>query len=158
MVWQLSMVTTRSRLPNTPEGHVEDESTTEQPNLVAITERPPVANVLGGGSEHIPRTNIATNNSVVEEDRDASHRQPETMAENVVMGSGGGPAVVEFSGSANLVACMYWLKEVEMAFESSECDVSQRVKFSSQLLRGEALIWWNLTRSALTPEVLAKLT
>ncbi|KAI3707060.1 hypothetical protein L6452_25248 [Arctium lappa] len=64
----------------------------------------------------------------------------------------------EFSGSANSVTCMYWLKEVEMAFESSECDVSQWVKFASQLLRGEALIWWNLTRSALTPEVLAKLT
>ncbi|KAI3729056.1 hypothetical protein L6452_17703 [Arctium lappa] len=47
---------------------------------------------------------------------------------------------------------MYWLKKVEMDFESSECDVSQRVKFASQLLMGEALIWWNLTRSVLTPE------
>ncbi|KAI3748936.1 hypothetical protein L6452_12381 [Arctium lappa] len=119
------------------------------------------------------------------EDRDASHRQPETMAENIIVGSGG-PNVVtveepsaegirtktkgctykaflgchpkEFASSDNPVACMYWLKEVEMAFESSECDPSQRVKFASQLLRGEALIWWNLTRSVLTPEVLAKLT
>ncbi|KAI3757722.1 hypothetical protein L6452_05265 [Arctium lappa] len=119
------------------------------------------------------------------EDRDASHRQPETMAENIIVRSGG-PNVVtieepfaegiwtkakgctykaflgchpkEFSGSDNSVACMYWLKEVEMAFESSECDLSQRVKFASQLLRGEALIWWNLTRSVLTPEFLAKLT
>ncbi|KAI3747026.1 hypothetical protein L6452_09468 [Arctium lappa] len=119
------------------------------------------------------------------EDRDASHRQPETMAENIIVGSGG-PNVVtveepsaegirtktkgctyktflgchpkEFAGSDNPIACMYWLKEVEMAFESSECDPSQRVKFASQLLRGEDLIWWNLTRSVLTPEVLAKLT
>ncbi|KAI3684861.1 hypothetical protein L6452_34088 [Arctium lappa] len=119
------------------------------------------------------------------EDRDVSNRQPETMTENVIVGSGG-PNVVtveepsaegirskikectyktflgchpkEFAGSDNPVACMYWLKELEMAFESSECDPSQRVKFASQLLRGEALIWWNLTRSALTPEVLAKLT
>ncbi|KAI3747580.1 hypothetical protein L6452_10085 [Arctium lappa] len=120
------------------------------------------------------------------EDRDASHRQPEARAENIVNGSGGGPNVVsteeqlvsggkekvkgctykaflgcnpkEFPGSANPVTCMYWLKEVEMAFESSECNDSQRVKFTSQLLRGDALIWWNLTRSALNPEVLGKLT
>ncbi|KAI3678050.1 hypothetical protein L6452_37329 [Arctium lappa] len=76
------------------------------------------------------------------------------MAENIVMGSVG-PDVVsvedplenrnkvkakgctykaflgcnpkDFSGSANPVACMYWMKELEMDFESSECDVSQRV-------------------------------
>ncbi|KAI3729090.1 hypothetical protein L6452_17738 [Arctium lappa] len=119
------------------------------------------------------------------EDRDASNRQPETMAENVVVGSGGPNVVLieepsvegirpktkgctyktflgchpkEFAGSDSPIACMYWLKEMEMAFEASECDSSQRVKFASQLLRGEALIWWNLTRSALVPEVLAKLT
>ncbi|KAI3727551.1 hypothetical protein L6452_16167 [Arctium lappa] len=119
------------------------------------------------------------------EDRDASNRQPETMAENVVVGSGGPNVVLieepsaegirtktkgctyktflgchpkEFAGSDSPIACMYWLKEMEMAFEASECDSSQWVKFASQLLRGEALIWWNLTRSALVPEVLAKLT
>ncbi|KAI3706750.1 hypothetical protein L6452_24692 [Arctium lappa] len=119
------------------------------------------------------------------EDRDASNRQPETMAENVVVGSGGPNVVMveepsaegirpktkgctyktflgchpkEFAGSDSPIACMHWLKEMEMAFEASECDSSQRVKFASQLLRGEALIWWNLTRSALVPEVLAKLT
>ncbi|KAI3746259.1 hypothetical protein L6452_08685 [Arctium lappa] len=64
----------------------------------------------------------------------------------------------EFSGTTNPVACMNWIQNVEMAFELSECGDSQRAKFSSQLLRGEALTWWNLTRKALTPEVLAKLT
>ncbi|KAI3746734.1 hypothetical protein L6452_09173 [Arctium lappa] len=120
------------------------------------------------------------------EDRDASNLQPETTADNAIAGSGVRPEVLvteeppanedrvrtkgcsykaflgcnpkEFLGSDNPVACMYWLKKVDIAFESSECDVSQRVKFTSQLLRGEALIWWNLTRSALTPEVLMKLT
>ncbi|KAJ9566000.1 hypothetical protein OSB04_001966 [Centaurea solstitialis] len=45
-----------------------------------------------------------------------------------------------------------------MAFEASECDDSQRVKFASHLLKGEALTWWNLTRSSLTPEVYARLS
>ncbi|KAI3692532.1 hypothetical protein L6452_32349 [Arctium lappa] len=204
-------------LPNTPEGHVEVESTADQPPLATTSKGPPIPTILGGVPEQIPRTNIAASNAIMEEvttktiirdsmmlamnssmaqqqeffmklqeDRDASHRQPETMAENIVMGSGGGSAVVvteeqpkngnrertmrctykaflgcnpkEFTGSDNPVACMYWLKEVEMAFESSDCDTSQWVKFASQLLRGEALIWWNLTRSALTPEVLGQLT
>ncbi|KAI3719109.1 hypothetical protein L6452_20000 [Arctium lappa] len=214
---KISMVNIRRRLSNMPEDHVEVESTADRPPLVITSEGPPRPNILGGGPEEIPHTNIAAGNAIMEEvtmetrirdnmmlamnsamaqqqeffmklleDRDASHRQLEMMAENIVMGSGGGPVVVvtedqgengskgktkgctykaflgcnpkEFAGSDNSVACMYWLKEVEMAFESSDCDTSQQVKFASQLLRGEALIWWNFTRSALTPEVLAKLT
>ncbi|KAJ9555926.1 hypothetical protein OSB04_010540 [Centaurea solstitialis] len=64
----------------------------------------------------------------------------------------------EFRGCSDLVVCMYWLREMEMAFEASECDDSQRVKFASYLLKGEALTWWNLTRSSLTPEVYARLS
>ena len=45
-----------------------------------------------------------------------------------------------------------------MTFESSEYDESQRVKFVSQLFKGEGLSWWNLTRSALWSGGLAKLT
>ncbi|KAJ9554217.1 hypothetical protein OSB04_018262 [Centaurea solstitialis] len=64
----------------------------------------------------------------------------------------------EFRGCSDPVVCMYWLREMEMAFEASECDSSQRVKFASHLLKGEALTWWNLTRSSLTPEVYARLS
>ncbi|KAJ9544097.1 hypothetical protein OSB04_023804 [Centaurea solstitialis] len=64
----------------------------------------------------------------------------------------------EFRGCNEPITCMYWLREMEMAFEASECDDSQRVKFASHLLKGEALTWWNLTRSSLTPEVLARLS
>ncbi|KAJ9555770.1 hypothetical protein OSB04_010384 [Centaurea solstitialis] len=64
----------------------------------------------------------------------------------------------EFRGCSDPVVCLYWLREMEMAFEASECDSSQRVKFASHLLKGEALTWWNLTRSSLTPEVYAKLS
>ncbi|KAJ9553321.1 hypothetical protein OSB04_017366 [Centaurea solstitialis] len=64
----------------------------------------------------------------------------------------------EFRGCSDLVVCMYWLREMEMAFEASECDASQRVKFASHLLKGEALTWWNLTRSSLTPKVYARLS
>ncbi|KAI3684706.1 hypothetical protein L6452_33931 [Arctium lappa] len=177
------MVNTRNRQQNPSDGHVEDESTADQPALVVATEGPPATNVLGGGPEHIPRCNLETVDQVMEEvtmktrirdsmmqamnsamaqqqeffmklleDRDASHRQPEMMAENIVNGSGGGPAVVITEDQLENGS------KGKMAFEFSECDVSQRVKFASQLLRGETLIWWNLTRFALTPEVLAKLT
>ncbi|KAJ9551398.1 hypothetical protein OSB04_015443 [Centaurea solstitialis] len=64
----------------------------------------------------------------------------------------------EFRGCSDPVVCMYWLREMDMAFEASECDASQRVKFASHLLKGEALTWWNLTRSSLTPEVYARLS
>ncbi|KAI3669785.1 hypothetical protein L6452_41192 [Arctium lappa] len=215
------MVNTRSRLPGMADGHLEIESTTEQPGLGGAVRRPPPNEPLGGGPEFILCRNLVVGEAVLEEAtmetrlrdsmmqamsaamaqqqvqqqeffmklleyRDSSNRQSETMAENAIVGSGARPEVVvteepptneervrtkgcsykdfmrcnpkEFAGSDNPIACMYWLKEVEMAFESSECDVLQRVKFASQLLRGEALIWWNLTRSALTPEVLMKLT
>ena len=45
-----------------------------------------------------------------------------------------------------------------MAFEAIECNDNQRVKFASHLLKGEALTWWNLTRSFLMPGVLARLS
>ncbi|KAI3714574.1 hypothetical protein L6452_21530 [Arctium lappa] len=159
------MVNTCNRQQNLPEGQIEDELTADQPALIATTEGAPATNVLGGGPEQIPRTNMASTNPIMEEvtmetrirdsmmhsmnsamtqqqkffmklleDRDASHRQPETMDENIVNGSGGGPTVVvteeqlgneskgkvkgytykaflgcnpkEFSGSTNPVACM----------------------------------------------------
>ncbi|KAJ9553048.1 hypothetical protein OSB04_017093 [Centaurea solstitialis] len=50
----------------------------------------------------------------------------------------------EFRGCSDPVVCMYWLREMEMAFEASECDAS--------------LTWWNLNRSSLTPEVYARLS
>ncbi|KAJ9555800.1 hypothetical protein OSB04_010414 [Centaurea solstitialis] len=64
----------------------------------------------------------------------------------------------EFRGCSDPVVCLNWLREMEMAFEASECDSSQRVKFASHLLKGETLTWWNLTRSSLTPEVYARLS
>jgi len=49
------------------------------------------------------------------------------------------------------VNCMRWLQEIEQVFESSECDEVQKVRFASQMLRGEALSWWTVTRQALGP-------
>ncbi|KAI3692422.1 hypothetical protein L6452_32237 [Arctium lappa] len=173
-------------LQNPRDGHIEDESTADQPPLVTTTERPHVTDVLGGGPEQVPRVNLDTGQPIVEEDRDASHRRTEAMAENAVNGSGGEPTIVgtkehairdekkkdggcsfktflcsrapEFSGTTDPLACMKWIQDVEMAFESSECTNSQRVKFGSQLLRGDALSWWNITRRDITLEVLAQIT
>ncbi|KAI3758507.1 hypothetical protein L6452_06072 [Arctium lappa] len=119
------------------------------------------------------------------EDRDTSNRRHETVEDNAVLGSGGADNAVgteehavradrgkergcsfktflcsrapEFLGTTDPLACIKWIQDVEMAFESSECADAQRVKFASQLLRGDALSWWNITRRALTPEILAKL-
>ncbi|KAI3772680.1 hypothetical protein L6452_03872 [Arctium lappa] len=54
-------------LQNPRDGHVEDESTADQPPLIVTTERPPATNVLGGGPEQIPRTNIASTHPIIEE-------------------------------------------------------------------------------------------
>ncbi|KAJ9566249.1 hypothetical protein OSB04_002215 [Centaurea solstitialis] len=122
------------------------------------------------------------------EDRDTSNRHHETVGENAATASGDAEVVVvteetrvtgdkekgktkgcsyknflgckppEFRGCTDPVVCLNWLREMEMAFEASECDPSQRVKFASHLLKGEALTWWNLTRSSLAPEVYARLS
>ncbi|KAJ9556056.1 hypothetical protein OSB04_010670 [Centaurea solstitialis] len=114
------------------------------------------------------------------EDREASQRRNEAVGENAGNDSGDAEVVVvtektrmtgekekakakgcsyknflgskplEFHGCNEPITCMYWLREMEMAFEA--------IKFASHLLRGEALTWWNLTRSSLTPEVLARLS
>ncbi|KAI3718287.1 hypothetical protein L6452_19151 [Arctium lappa] len=119
------------------------------------------------------------------EDRDASNRRHETVEDNAVLGSSGADNVVgteehavridkrkeggcsfktflcsrapSFSETTDPLVCIRWIQDVEMAFESSECADSQRVRFASQLLKGDALSWWNVTRRALTPEVLSKL-
>ncbi|KAJ9535369.1 hypothetical protein OSB04_un001516 [Centaurea solstitialis] len=122
------------------------------------------------------------------EDREASQRRNEAVGENAGNGSGDAEVVVvteetrmtgekekakakgcsyknflgckppEFRGCNEPITCLYWLREMEMAFEASECDDSQRVKFASHLLKGEALTWWNLTRSSISPEVYARLS
>ncbi|KAJ9558688.1 hypothetical protein OSB04_013302 [Centaurea solstitialis] len=111
------------------------------------------------------------------EDREASQRRNEAVGENAGNGSGDAEVVVatgvtrmtgekekakakgcsyknflgckppEFCGCNEPITCLYWLREMEMAFEASECNDSQRVKFASHLLKGEALTWWNLTRT-----------
>ncbi|KAI3759605.1 hypothetical protein L6452_07536 [Arctium lappa] len=120
------------------------------------------------------------------EDRDVNNRRSETVVENVVAGSGGdgirvttvergisgapgnrkscsyksflsyGPP--EYFGSDDPVVCAKWIQAVEQAFGSSECGDDQRVRFSTQLLRDTALIWWNIIQSTLFPEVLAQLS
>ncbi|KAI3663974.1 hypothetical protein L6452_45207 [Arctium lappa] len=85
------------------------------------------------------------------------------MAENVIVGSGGPNVVTVEEPSAEGIrtktkGCTYktFLGCHPKEFVGSDSPVA--FKFASQLLRGEALIWWNLTRSALILEVLAKLT
>ena len=122
------------------------------------------------------------------EDRDFGHRRNETVGENAGNGPGDTQVVMategtrgtgekekekatgcsyktflackppEFVGTTEPVKCIYWLKEMEMAFEASECNENQRVGFASHLLKGEALDWWDLIRSSLAPGDLAQLS
>ena len=55
-------------LPETPEGHVEIESTADRPGVAAENaQRPPLANLLGGGPEQIPRFNLENPDPVLTE-------------------------------------------------------------------------------------------
>ncbi|KAI3757500.1 hypothetical protein L6452_05040 [Arctium lappa] len=118
------------------------------------------------------------------EDRDASNRRPETVAENVIVaGSGGSEPVVppneipppgppkactfktflgcrppEFKGTDDPLLCMNWVREMEQAFRSSECGEGQKAIFGSQMLRGTSLTWWNVYSSSVEATVLAKLS
>ncbi|KAI3673057.1 hypothetical protein L6452_39167 [Arctium lappa] len=118
------------------------------------------------------------------EDRDVSNRRNEMVVENFVVagsrGTGQGnptedPTAMDvrqgrracsyksfmcskppgFSGSDDPIACMNWIREIEQAFDLSECEEVQKVKFGSQMLRGPTLIWWNVTKSTLSTTVLA---
>ena len=45
-----------------------------------------------------------------------------------------------------------------MAFDASECHENQQIKYASYMLKGEALDWWELIHSSLTPTNLARIS
>ena len=61
------MAHTRNR-PDTPEGHVEIDSTADRPGVAEENAQPPLLpNLFGGGPEHIPRFNLENPNPVMKE-------------------------------------------------------------------------------------------
>ena len=63
----VTMVHTRNR-PDTPDGHLEIESTADRPGVAEENAQPsPLPNLLGGGPEHIPRFNLENPNPVLTE-------------------------------------------------------------------------------------------
>ena len=61
------MVHTRNRL-ETPEGHIEIESTADRPGVAEENAQPPpLPNLLGGGPEQNPRFNLEDPNPVLTE-------------------------------------------------------------------------------------------
>ncbi|KAI3759549.1 hypothetical protein L6452_07441 [Arctium lappa] len=118
------------------------------------------------------------------DDRDANHRRPETVAENVIV-EGLGPVVPsnetpppefrqppkactfkvflgcrppEFRGTNDPIACMNLIREMEQTFRSSECGENQKAVFRSQMLRGATLTWWNVYSTFIEATVLAQLS
>ncbi|KAI3746034.1 hypothetical protein L6452_08450 [Arctium lappa] len=121
------------------------------------------------------------------EDREGNQRRHETIEENVVIaGYGGTEGEIrtdglatletrqpergcsyksflcykppEFAGSDEPAKCMSWLKEIEQAFRSSDCEERQKVKYGSQLLRVTTLTWWNVFTSTIEESVLGKMS
>ena len=61
------MVHTRNR-PDTPDGHVEIDSTTDRPGEAEENAQPPpFPNLLSGGPEHVPMFNLENPNPVMTE-------------------------------------------------------------------------------------------
>ena len=61
------MVHTRNR-PDTPDGHVEIDSTADRPGVAEKNAQPPpLSNLLGGRPEQIPRFNLENPNPVMTE-------------------------------------------------------------------------------------------
>ena len=51
-----------------------------------------------------------------------------------------------FQGSGDPAESLLWLEEVEKAFESMNYTGSERVRFASYQLQGEAYCWWKTIR------------
>ncbi|KAI3684688.1 hypothetical protein L6452_33913 [Arctium lappa] len=64
----------------------------------------------------------------------------------------------EFSGTDSPAACLNWIQEMEQAFDSSECEEGQKAKFASRMMRGRALTWWNVTKTAMGIAAISSLT
>ena len=65
---------------------------------------------------------------------------------------------LEFAGTTESIRCIRWLKEMETIFDACDCLENQRIKYVTRLLKDEAIDWWELIRSSLTPENLARLS
>ena len=64
----------------------------------------------------------------------------------------------EFAGTTEPIRCIRWLKEMETIFDACDCLENQRIKYATRLLKDETVDWWELIRSSLTPENLARLS
>ncbi|XP_076957890.1 uncharacterized protein LOC143633468 [Bidens hawaiensis] len=49
----------------------------------------------------------------------------------------------EFYGDKGAIVTLRWLEEMESIVLISKCTESEKVQYTSQLLKGEALEWWN---------------
>ena len=54
----------------------------------------------------------------------------------------------EFSGKCDPIAVTNWISEMETIFAVSGCSENQKVLFTSVVLKGEALHWWNMMKNS----------
>lgn len=60
----------------------------------------------------------------------------------------------DFAGADNPILCMNWIREMEQAFRACECEEGSKVRFGSQMLRGNDLTWWNVFTSTVEASVI----
>ena len=49
----------------------------------------------------------------------------------------------EFQGGKDPKVTMHWLAETEQVLRVCRCEEDMKVTFASQMLKGDALTWWN---------------
>lgn len=58
----------------------------------------------------------------------------------------------EFEGSTNPTVTLNWLRDVERKFEVCQCEEELKVTYAAQLLKGQAMVWWDSITAHLTPQ------
>ena len=53
-----------------------------------------------------------------------------------------------FLGSTDPIQADNWVRETELAFELMTCSETQKVIYASQMLRDNAMPWWDSTKRA----------
>jgi hypothetical protein len=64
----------------------------------------------------------------------------------------------EFNGEGGALKFLDWIMDVEMAIDLSECTVSQKVEYATNMLSGWALVWWNEQFMEMGREAVARMT
>ncbi|XP_022019290.1 uncharacterized protein LOC110919327 [Helianthus annuus] len=64
----------------------------------------------------------------------------------------------EFEGSTDPTESQRWIRGIQQAFDSCDCDDAHKVVYAIRMLKGKALDWWDTVSAALGQEAVNNLT